>query len=127
MGERKHIMFERADAFVALPGGVGTLEELVEQITWRQLGWHNKPIGIFNYNGFWDPLLELFHNMRQRLLVTDAQPIAYGVAHDVEEIIPVMCGEMQSRGRVYKRSDFSQQIFGTTYEVPSLSQPTARS
>ena len=57
MHERKRTMFERADAFVALPGGIGTLEELVEQMTWAQLGRHKKPILIANINGFWDPLL----------------------------------------------------------------------
>ena len=54
MHERKRMMFERADAFVALPGGVGTLEELVEQLTWAQLGRHKKPILIANIKGFWD-------------------------------------------------------------------------
>ena len=54
MHERKRLMFERADAFVALPGGVGTLEELVEQLTWAQLGQHRKPIVIANIDGFWE-------------------------------------------------------------------------
>ena len=53
MHERKRLMFERADAFVALPGGVGTLEELVEQMTWAQLGQHRKPIVLANIDGFW--------------------------------------------------------------------------
>ena len=57
-------MFDRADAFVALPGGIGTLEELVEQMTWAQLGRHKKPILIANINGFWDPLLVLLDHMR---------------------------------------------------------------
>ena len=64
MHERKRLMFERADAFVALPGGVGTLEELVEQLTWAQLGRHNKPILIANIDGFWDPLIALLDHMR---------------------------------------------------------------
>src|ERR671936_445415 len=64
MHERKRVMFERADAFVALPGGVGTLEELVEQITWAQLGRHRKPIVIANIGKFWDPLLALFDHMK---------------------------------------------------------------
>ena len=63
MHERKRIMFERSDAFVALPGGIGTLEELVEQLTWAQLGRHRKPILIANLNGFWDGLLGLFEHM----------------------------------------------------------------
>ena len=57
MHERKRTMFERSDAFVALPGGIGTLEEMVEQMTWAQLGRHKKPILIANIKGFWDPLL----------------------------------------------------------------------
>ena len=57
MHTRKRLMFERADAFVALPGGVGTLEELVEQLTWVQLGQHTKPILIADIGGFWRPLL----------------------------------------------------------------------
>src|SRR5512145_2445689 len=69
MHERKRIMFERADAFVALPGGVGTLEELVEQITWAQLGRHKKPILIANIDGFWDPLCALLDRMRETLFI----------------------------------------------------------
>ena len=64
MHERKRLMFERSDAFVALPGGVGTLEELVEQLTWQQLGRHTKPILLANIDGFWEPLLALLAHMR---------------------------------------------------------------
>ena len=56
MHERKRLMFERSDAFVALPGGVGTLEELVEQLTWVQLGRHTKPVIVANIDGFWTPV-----------------------------------------------------------------------
>src|SRR4029450_939671 len=59
MHERKRLMFERSDAFVALPGGVGTLEELVEMLTWQQLGQHKKPIVMVNIDGFWTRLLGL--------------------------------------------------------------------
>ena len=68
MHERKRIMFERSDAFVALPGGVGTLEELVEQLTWAQLGRHKKPILAANIGGFWDPLCALLDHMQQACL-----------------------------------------------------------
>ena len=64
MHERKRLMFERSDAFVALPGGVGTLEELVEQLTWQQLGRHTKPMLLANIDGFWEPLLALLAHMR---------------------------------------------------------------
>lgn len=60
MHQRKSLMFERSDAFVALPGGFGTLEELAEVLTWAQLGIHNKPIGLLNIDGFYDHLLALF-------------------------------------------------------------------
>lgn len=62
MHERKMIMFQRADAFVALPGGPGTLDELIELLTWRQLGLHDKPAHLLNLDGYWDPLLALLHN-----------------------------------------------------------------
>ena len=65
MHQRKMLMFEQADAFVALPGGVGTLEELVEQMTWAQLGRHEKPVLLANIAGFWDPLIRLLDQMRR--------------------------------------------------------------
>ena len=65
MHVRKQTMFDRADAFVALPGGIGTLEELVEQLTWAQLGRHKKPILILNIKKFWDPLCALLDHMRR--------------------------------------------------------------
>ena len=65
MHERKRLMFEYSDAFVALPGGVGTLEELVEQLTWQQLGRHSKPILLANVDNFWQPLLALLAHMRE--------------------------------------------------------------
>lgn len=63
MHERKWEMFNRSDAFVALPGGIGTLEELIEVMTWAQLGRHTKPIIVVNTNGFWDHLLALLDHM----------------------------------------------------------------
>ncbi|WP_434811476.1 TIGR00730 family Rossman fold protein [Microbacterium sp. bgisy189] len=66
MHERKTIMSERADAFLALPGGPGTLEELTEQWTWAQLGIHEKPVGLLNVDGYYDPFLALVANMRDR-------------------------------------------------------------
>ncbi|MBU2408760.1 MAG: TIGR00730 family Rossman fold protein, partial [Gammaproteobacteria bacterium] len=65
MHERKAMMGERADAFVALPGGIGTFEELFEIWTWRQLGYHDKPVAILNIAGYYDTLLEfLAHAVR---------------------------------------------------------------
>src|SRR3984957_15461749 len=89
MHERKRMMFERADAFVALPGGLGTLEELVEQMTWAQLGRHKKPILVANINGFWNPLLVLIDHMRRLGLVpSSAHGVELLVANRVEDILP---------------------------------------
>jgi uncharacterized protein (TIGR00730 family) len=88
MHERKRIMFERADAFVALPGGIGTLEELVEQMTWAQLGRHQKPILIANIAGFWDPLCALFDHMEKLAFIRPELTINLLVANRVEEILP---------------------------------------
>jgi uncharacterized protein (TIGR00730 family) len=89
MHERKRLMFERADAFVALPGGVGTLEEVVEQLTWAQLGRHKKPILIANIAGFWDPLVVMFDHMLG-LGFLNGRTLAYLVADDVEDILPAL-------------------------------------
>jgi uncharacterized protein (TIGR00730 family) len=89
MHERKRAMFDRADAFVALPGGLGTLEELIEQMTWAQLGRHKKPILIANVNGFWDPLLALIDHMRRLgLAPPPARGVELLVAHRVQDILP---------------------------------------
>jgi uncharacterized protein (TIGR00730 family) len=88
MHERKRIMFERADAFVALPGGVGTLEELVEQLTWAQLGRHRKPILIANVDRFWEPLLRLLDHMRAVEFIRDGLAVNLLVAERVDDILP---------------------------------------
>jgi uncharacterized protein (TIGR00730 family) len=89
MHERKSTMFDRADAFVALPGGIGTLEELVEQMTWAQLGRHKKPILIANINGFWDPLLSLLAHMRVAGLVPPpSRGVDLLVVERVTDILP---------------------------------------
>jgi uncharacterized protein (TIGR00730 family) len=88
MHERKRIMFERADAFVALPGGVGTLEELVEQLTWAQLGRHKKPILIANIESFWDPLLALLDHMRKLEFIRNGLTFNLLKVERVEDILP---------------------------------------
>ncbi len=90
MHTRKRMMFERADAFVALPGGIGTLEELVEQMTWAQLGRHDKPILILDVAGFWRPLLTLLAHMRQAGFIRPGAEIRYLVAERVEEVLPML-------------------------------------
>jgi uncharacterized protein (TIGR00730 family) len=88
MHERKRLMFERSDAFVALPGGIGTLEELVEQLTWQQLGRHSKPILIANIAGFWEPLLALLTHMRSTEFIRPTLAVNILKAERVEDILP---------------------------------------
>ena len=88
MHERKRIMFERSDAFVALPGGVGTLEELVEQLTWSQLGRHNKPILIANIADFWEPLVTLIAHMQNAAFIRPGLMVNLLKADSVDEILP---------------------------------------
>jgi uncharacterized protein (TIGR00730 family) len=98
--ERKMVMFERSDAFVALPGGVGTLEELVEQITWVQLGHHHKPVIIANVEDYWRPLLGLFEQMRSLNFISAAMDVKYSVADRVEDIIPLLRTNSHAKGGV---------------------------
>ena len=86
--ERKQLMFERADAFVALPGGVGTLEELVEQLTWAQLGRHRKPILIANIDHFWDPLCALLDHMEKLQFIRAGLDINLLVAERIDDVLP---------------------------------------
>ena len=90
MHTRKRLMFERADAFVALPGGIGTLEELVEQMTWVQLDRHAKPVVIADIGGFWAPLLSLIDHMRGQGFIRATADVRYRVAATVEDIIPTI-------------------------------------
>ena len=88
MHERKRLMFERSDAFVALPGGIGTLEELVEQLTWQQLGRHTKPVLLANIDGFWEPLLALLAHMRATEFIRPSLTVDILKAERVEDILP---------------------------------------
>ncbi len=88
MHERKRLMFERSDAFVALPGGIGTLEELVEQLTWQQLGRHSKPVLLANIDGFWEPLLALLAHMRATQFIRPTLTVEILKAERVEDILP---------------------------------------
>ena len=90
MHERKRKMFELADAFVALPGGIGTLEELVEQLTWVQLGRHRKPVMLANIQGFWDPLCALLDHMRKLEFIRGDLGIDLLVAGKVDDILPML-------------------------------------
>jgi uncharacterized protein (TIGR00730 family) len=88
MHERKRLMFEHSDAFVALPGGIGTLEELVEQMTWQQLGRHSKPVLLANIDGFWEPLIALLDHMRATEFIRPSLSIDILKADLVEDILP---------------------------------------
>src|SRR6516162_3863263 len=87
MHERKRTMFERADAFVALPGGVGTLAELVEQPTWAQLGRHRKPIAIANIDGFCDSLCALLDHIKALQFSRDGLSVDLLVADRIENVL----------------------------------------
>ena len=105
MHERKRLMADRADAFLALPGGIGTLEELFEVWTWKQLGYHDKPLGLLNADGYYDPLLSFLRAsvshgfmanwLMDLLRVGDAAP---GLLADLIDAI----------GTVSRRSDLSE-------------------
>lgn len=90
MHERKRTMFERADAFIALPGGVGTLEELVEQLTWVQLGRHKKPVLLANINNFWQPLIELIAHMKDEAYIREGFEVDFLNTQTVDEMIPML-------------------------------------
>ena len=90
MHERKRLMFEKADAFVALPGGIGTLEELVEQLTWVQLDRHDKPVLIADIGGFWAPLLALLDHMREQGFIRAPFEARYLVRQRIEEVLPAL-------------------------------------
>ena len=77
MHERKQLMFDSSDAFVALPGGIGTLEELVEQLTWAQLGRHTKPVVLVNIEGFWAPFLALLRHMRREAFIRQSMEVRF--------------------------------------------------
>ncbi len=88
MHERKAMMAERSDAFLALPGGIGTFEELFEVWTWRQLGYHDKPIGILNIAGYYDSLLGFLHSSVSSGFMGDWQMGLMHSASDMEALLP---------------------------------------
>jgi uncharacterized protein (TIGR00730 family) len=90
MHDRKQQMFEHADAFVALPGGVGTLEEVVEQMTWVQLGRHRKPVLLANIKRFWEPLRALLAHMEELNFIRPGLLVDYLVADRIEDMLPML-------------------------------------
>ena len=103
MHERKMTMFQRADAFVTLPGGMGTLEELFEQLTWAQLGQHKKPIIIANIGGFWDPLITLLDHMGEqgflhKAFIAGAGSPRYQIVSEAAGILPACLAQLPAKG-----------------------------
>ncbi|WP_295180840.1 TIGR00730 family Rossman fold protein [uncultured Christiangramia sp.] len=90
MHERKLTMNELSDAFITLPGGFGTLEELFEIVTWAQLGLHRKPIGLLNINGFYDDLLSMLKKMTAKGLLKEENLEILLVADNMEELLKLM-------------------------------------
>lgn len=98
MHQRKHAMFEKSDAFVALPGGIGTLEEVIEIMTWAQLGRHKKPIVFGNVNGFWNPMMTLLDHMRGEGFVHTGHLVQPLMIDDVAAIVPAILTEAAGSG-----------------------------
>ena len=90
MHERKMLMFERSDAFVVLPGGVGTLEEVVELLSWRRLELHAKPVVFYNPGGFWRPLFDLFQHTVDARLTPPEFMNAWTSVERIEDVIPAV-------------------------------------
>jgi uncharacterized protein (TIGR00730 family) len=90
MHERKHLLFSHADAIVTLPGGIGTLEEIVEVMTWAQLGRHEKPMVLANIKGFWNPYIALLDHMKAEGFLHTADKIRPIVVDCADEILPAV-------------------------------------
>jgi uncharacterized protein (TIGR00730 family) len=91
-------MFEESDAFVALPGGIGTVEEIVEIMTWAQLGHHRKPIVFANVDGFWDPMLDLIDHMRSEGFIHTSHLVKPIVVGEPEQVVPTILVEAAADG-----------------------------
>ena len=90
MHDRKRMMFDHSDAFVALPGSIGTLDEMIEVITWKQLGLHNKPIIIVNLDNYWQPFLCLLEKFIEEEFTIAATLDLFHVVKDVDDVIPLL-------------------------------------
>jgi len=90
MHERKRMMAERSNAFLALPGGIGTMEEFFEVWTWRQLGYHDKPVGLLNVGGYYDALLTFLDSTVTHEFMSDWQMDLVRVGNDVQSLLPAL-------------------------------------
>jgi len=100
MHERKQRMFELADAFAVLPGGLGTLDETIEMLTWRQLGLHGKPVIIADIAGYWAPLIGLFEHAIARGFAAASSREFYRVVARIEDVLPTLAALPQPPARV---------------------------
>lgn len=105
MHTRKHTMFEKSDAFVALPGGIGTLEEVVEIMTWAQLGRHRKPIVLVNIDGFWNPMLALIDHMRAEGFVHTGHLVQPLVVDTAEAVVPAVLTQAAAVAEIASEGD----------------------
>jgi uncharacterized protein (TIGR00730 family) len=105
MHERKHLMAERADAFIALPGGIGTLEELYEMWSWQQLGYHDKPVALLNVEGYYDSLLTFMAESHRRGFVSKAQ---YGALLVDDDPVRLLDRVAQAARRATAPDDYSR-------------------
>lgn len=87
MHNRKAIMMDASDAFLALPGGFGTFEELFEVLTWAQIGLHRKPVGVLNVKGYFNPLLDLIEHARVEGFIYEEHPSLLIVEEDVDRLL----------------------------------------
>ena len=105
MHDRKRMMAERADAFVALPGGIGTFEELFEVWTWRQLGYHDKPVGLLNTGGYYDELLAFLQSSVRHGFMSDWQ---MGLVRTGNEVQPLLADLVQAAGLTANRVNLTE-------------------
>ena len=96
MHQRKHLMFEQSDAFVALPGGIGTVEEIIEMMTWGQLGHHEKPMVFANVLGFWDPMRVMLEHVREQGFLHSAHNIRLEFIEEIERIVPTILTSVET-------------------------------
>ena len=105
MHQRKQMMAERADIFIAMPGGIGTLEELYEVWTWRQLGYHDQPIGLLNVDGYFDALLTFMDHSVAEGFLSEAQRASIVVGTDPKDLLARLVADLSRSGA---RDDYSK-------------------
>jgi uncharacterized protein (TIGR00730 family) len=110
MHDRKMTMFNRAHGFVALPGGIGTLEELVEMATWAQLAQHNKPIIVANINNYWQPLLDLLKHMREEAFIREGLEVHFEVVSKAEDIVPAFLSHVPAPGKAVEKRTIIEKL-----------------